>query len=227
MSNSQQGKQPLRSRLLPRIFRSHTPSPSPQRITDTETATTLFIRQTVQLGFIAPPDLSGNQANISIPIPALAKSATQPPPRTESPPDSGPSDGPKPRDNHFSAIGGLPTTIVVPATQVQPAMASTPASHADRPPSATQAPPETESTPSTPPFDSSKPQNNPYEAIGRVMPPSQSQMQAGRSVAYEGLKTALQGFYDCSDIFLPLKTTAGGLLTIIKIIDVRGSISRS
>ena len=58
------------------------------------------------------------------------------------------------------------------------------------------------------------------------MPPSQSQMQAAGSVVYEGLKTVLQGLYDCSDIFLPLKTTAGGLLAVIKIFDVRGSISR-
>jgi len=105
-------------------------------------------------------------------------------------------------------------------------MASIPASHANHPPSAIQAPPGTESTPNAPPFDGSKPQDNPYEAIGGVMPPSQSQMQAVGSVAYEGLKTVLQGLYDCSDMFLPLKTVAGGLLTVIKIIDVRGSFSR-
>ena len=43
------------------------------------------------------------------------------------------------------------------------------------------------------------------------------------SVVYEGLKTVLQGLYDCSDIFLPLKTAAGSLLTIFKIVDVRVS----
>jgi len=42
------------------------------------------------------------------------------------------------------------------------------------------------------------------------------------SVVYEGLKTVLQGLYDCSDMFLPLKTTAGSLLTIFKIVDVCG-----
>lgn len=171
--------------------------------------------------------MSGNQPNISTPIPASANSVTQPPPRTESSPGIGPSDGPKPQDNPFIAISGLPTTIVVPATQVQPATAPVLASHANHPPSATQAPPGTGSTPGAPPFDSSKPQDNPYEAIGGVVPPSQSQMKAMGAVTYEGLKTVLQGLYDCSDIFLPLKTTTGGLLTVIKIIDVRGSISRA
>ena len=227
MSSPGQGKQSLRSRLLPPVFRSRSPSPSPQHITDTKPATTLFTRQTVQLGFIAPPDMPGNQANISTPMPASSIFANQPPFRINSPSGSGPSDGPKPQDNPFSAIGGLPTTIVVPVTQVQPATAPIPASHANHPPSATRAPPGTESTLTTPPFDSSKPQNNPYEAIGGAVPPTPSQMQAAGSVAYEGLKTVLQGLYDCSDIFLPLKTTAGGLLTVIKIIDVCGSICRS
>ena len=182
----------------------------------------------MELGFIVPPDMSGNQvANTSTLMPASAKSATQPAPRTESPLGSGPSDGPKPQDNPFSAIGGFPVTIVVPATQVQPATVPIPASHANHPPSATQSPPGAESTPSIPPSDSSKPKDNLYEAISGFVPPLPSQMQAVGSVAYEGLKTVLQGLYDCSDIFLPLKTTAGGLLTIIKIIDVRGSVSRS
>ena len=47
------------------------------------------------------------------------------------------------------------------------------------------------------------------------------------SVIYEGLKTVLQGLYDCSDMFLPLKAAAGGLLTIFKIVDVGGSSSKS
>ena len=36
--------------------------------------------------------------------------------------------------------------------------------------------------------------------------------------AYEGLKTAIQGIYDCSGIFPPLQTTAGVLLTISKLL---------
>ena len=200
MSNLEQGKQSLRSRLLPRIICSRAPSPSSQHITDTETATTLFARQTVQLAFTAPPDMSANQPNISTPIPASANSVTQPPPRTESSPGIGPSDGPKPQDNPFIAISGLPTTIVVPATQVQPATAPVLASHANHPPSATQAPPGTGSTPGAPPFDSSKPQDNPYEAIGGVVPPSQSQMKAMGAVTYEkqycrGYMTALISSY--------------------------------
>jgi hypothetical protein len=49
-------------------------------------------------------------------------------------------------------------------------------------------------------------------------------MKEGGSTAYEGLKTAIQGIYDCSDIFLPLKTAAGVFLTISKVVDVRVSI---
>ena len=49
-------------------------------------------------------------------------------------------------------------------------------------------------------------------------------MKEGGSTAYEGLKTAIQGIYDCSDIFLPLKTAAGVFLTISKVVDVRGSM---
>jgi hypothetical protein len=49
-------------------------------------------------------------------------------------------------------------------------------------------------------------------------------MKEGGSTAYEGLKMAIQGIYDCSDIFLPLKTAAGVFLTISKVVDVRGSM---
>ena len=44
------------------------------------------------------------------------------------------------------------------------------------------------------------------------------------STAYEGLKTAIQGIYDCSGIFPPLQAAAGVLLTISKVVDVRGSM---
>ena len=44
------------------------------------------------------------------------------------------------------------------------------------------------------------------------------------STAYEGLKMAVQGIYDCSGSFPPLQTTAGVLLTISKVVDVRGSV---
>jgi hypothetical protein len=48
-------------------------------------------------------------------------------------------------------------------------------------------------------------------------------MKEWGSTAYEGLKTAIQGIYDCSGIFPPLQTTAGVLLTISKVVDVRES----
>jgi len=62
--------------------------------------------------------------------------------------------------------------------------------------------------------------NNAYMAIVGV--PATTVDSTMGSVVYEGLKTVLQGLYDCSDMFLPLKTAAGSLLTIFKIVDVRG-----
>jgi hypothetical protein len=140
----------------------------PQGVTGTEFATRVLARQTVQLGFILPPDMSEHQiAKMNTQIPSLANrspSTTQVPPITESPASGGPSDNFNLQDNIYAAIGGLPITVV-PAAQTQ-------------------------------------------------------QMT---SAAYEGLKTVLQGLYDCSDMFLPLKTAAGGLLTIFRIVDVRVS----
>ena len=51
-------------------------------------------------------------------------------------------------------------------------------------------------------------------------------MKEWGSTAYEGLKTAIQGIYDCSGIFPPLQTTAGVLLTISKVVDVRAGALR-
>ena len=49
-------------------------------------------------------------------------------------------------------------------------------------------------------------------------------MKECRSTAYEGLKMAIQGIYDFSGAFPPLQMTAGVLLTISKVVDVRGSL---
>ena len=49
-------------------------------------------------------------------------------------------------------------------------------------------------------------------------------MKEWGSTTYEGLKTAIQGIYDCSSIFPPLQAAAGVLLTISKAVDVRGSL---
>ena len=47
------------------------------------------------------------------------------------------------------------------------------------------------------------------------------------STAYEGLKMAIQEIYNFSGSFPPLQTTAGVLLTISKLVDVRGSLYSS
>ena len=52
----------------------------------------------------------------------------------------------------------------------------------------------------------------------------EQRMKERGSTTYEGLKTAIQGIYDCSAIFPPLLATAGVLLTISKLVDVRGSM---
>lgn len=49
-------------------------------------------------------------------------------------------------------------------------------------------------------------------------------MKEWESTTYEGLKTAIQGIYECSGIFPPLQATAGVLLTISKVVDVRESL---
>jgi len=94
---------------------------------------------------------------------------------------------------------------------------------ASRAPSTTQALPRTESPANGGPSNDSSSQDNLFAAIGRL-PTTATQTQQIGSVAYEGLKTVLQGLYDCSDMLLPLKAASGGILTIIKIVDVRDSM---
>ena len=70
------------------------------------------------------------------------------------------------------------------------------------------------------------PQLNNYLAIGGIPalvvgPETRvQQAKAMGSVVYEGFKAVLQGLYDCSDIFLPLKTLTGGILAIIDLVEV-------
>jgi hypothetical protein len=52
----------------------------------------------------------------------------------------------------------------------------------------------------------------------------ETRVQRTASVAYEGLKTVVRGLSDCSDMFPPLKTATQGLLTIIDIVEVSGSM---
>jgi hypothetical protein len=74
------------------------------------------------------------------------------------------------------------------------------------------------------------PQGTEYTAIIEISttpsgPPTWEQRMKERgSTAYEGLKTAIQGIYDCSGSFPPLKMAAGVFLTISKVVDVRGSM---
>ena len=81
---------------------------------------------------------------------------------------------------------------------------------------------------------SSAPQVNPqgteYTAILELSTTPSSpltwehRMKEWGSTTYEGLKTAIQGIYDCSGIFPPLQATAKVLLTICKVVDVRESL---
>ena len=76
------------------------------------------------------------------------------------------------------------------------------------------------------------PQDNSYLAIGGlpavvVEPETRvQQAKAVGSVVYEGLKTVVEGLYACSDMFLPLKTAAGGILTILKLVEVCLDVQR-
>ncbi|THU80992.1 WD40 repeat-like protein [Dendrothele bispora CBS 962.96] len=65
---------------------------------------------------------------------------------------------------------------------------------------------------------------NDYSAIvgldPRTGPPTISQrIKEGGSTAHAGLTQVVEGLYDCSDMFLPLKTAAGVFLTIDKVYD--------
>ena len=73
-------------------------------------------------------------------------------------------------------------------------------------------------------------QDNSYLAIGGplavVVDPETrvQQAKAVGSVVYEGLKIVVQGLYKCSDMFLPLKATAGGILIFIELVEVSSSM---
>ncbi|KAG5650910.1 hypothetical protein H0H81_010573 [Sphagnurus paluster] len=67
-------------------------------------------------------------------------------------------------------------------------------------------------------------QENHYTVIGGLSTPAApgtrvQQMKATGSVIYEGLKLVLQGLYDCSDSFLPLKAATGAFLKVIDVVE--------
>ena len=130
-------------------------------------------------------------------------------------------------DNAIASISASPTNIAASAPQVNPqssqgtqsvipdnAIASLTASPTN---SATSAP-------------KVNPQGSEYTAILELSTtPSgpltwEHRMKDWGSTAYEGLKMAVQGIYDFSGSFPPLQTTAGALLTISKVVDVRVSM---
>ncbi|KAF7344134.1 Mycorrhiza-induced WD40-repeat domain protein [Mycena venus] len=70
------------------------------------------------------------------------------------------------------------------------------------------------------------PTDNPYLAAATL--PSTAlpglltraqQVKEGAGTVFEGLKTVIKGLYDCSDMFLPLKTGAGVFLSICNVIE--------
>ena len=68
-------------------------------------------------------------------------------------------------------------------------------------------------------------QGTKYTAMpGLSTTPWEHRMKKRGSIGYEGLKKAIQGIYNFSGSFPPLQTTVGVLLTISKVVDVRGSV---
>lgn len=95
--------------------------------------------------------------------------------------------------------------------------------------STTAAPPAITATASSVPLGTPKllDDDNEYLAIGGfpITPHSSlaggSQTKEVESTAYTGLTETVKGLYNCSDMFLPLKTAAGLFLAISRIVDVR------
>jgi hypothetical protein len=108
---------------------------------------------------------------------------------------------PAPQDGPHLPITELPVAVVQPDTGVQPAKA-------------------------VGGLPNVAPQDNIYLALAPpagVVVDSETKVARAKavgSVAYEGLKTVVDGLYDCSDMFLPLKTAAGVFRTITKIVEV-------
>ncbi|KAF8817122.1 hypothetical protein BYT27DRAFT_6945768 [Phlegmacium glaucopus] len=158
--------------LLSKFRRSPPPQVPVQSALGTQQTIAPLASHSLQIFPWVPPWTSpSNASNMSAPILASAAPqansgpfATESPQVTTSTASSMHSRKIEAQDIHYTAIGGLPTTLVVPETGGQRA-----------------------------------------NAVG--------------SVVYEGLKQVVQGLYDCSDMFLPLKAATAGLLTIIKIVD--------
>ena len=154
-------------------------------------------------------------------------------------------------DNAISSRSALPTNSSTSASQVIPqshqeaqsvaadnAIASISVQVNPQSPQGTQpatpddatAPISASLTKSTTPAPQVNPQGSEYTAILELSPmPSgpltwEHRMKAYGSTAYEGLKMAIQGIYDCSGAFPPLQSAAGVLLTICNVVDVRGSM---
>jgi len=90
-------------------------------------------------------------------------------------------------------------------------------------------PPVTESTARNIHSKNSLLQDHAYAAIGGIstttaVPETWIQWAKAGSIAYEGVKLVLQGLSDSAGMCPPLKTAVAGLLTIIKLVDVCGSI---
>ena len=94
-----------------------------------------------------------------------------------------------------------------------------------------QATPITESTARSVHPENYLPQDNAYTAIGGLpttVAVPETRVQRAKevgSVAYEGVKLTLQALSDTAGMCPPLKTAVAGLLTIIKLVDVCGSMS--
>ena len=127
-------------------------------------------------------------------------------------------------DNAIASISTSPTIGAASAPQVNPQSLQAAQSVTPDKPITSISP--SNSAISAPQVD---PQGTEYTAILELSTtPSgplswEHRMKDWGSTVYEGLKMAIQGIYDFSGSFPPLQTTAGVLLTISKVVDVRGS----
>ena len=168
-----------------------------------------------------PPGKQSKKSRLLRPIKSLFTRSSSPSPSHRGVQSVSP-------DNAIASISASPSnSITTSATQVNPKSPQGAQSVSPDNVTASISASPTNSATSAPQVN---PQGSEYTAILELSAkPSgpltwEHRMKECGSIAYEGLKMAIQGIYDFSGSFPPLQTTAGVLLTISKVVDVRGSL---